>query len=112
MSSKGNVIDLSQMFDEFTAQGNNKSNIKEVYDIIPNFSQTQIHVISTLNYMIKKYELDELKQFIDTYEKLQSTNKNLGFFQGQLAKSMLKSYTNEELIRGIKPTVSHIEERA
>lgn len=95
------MIDFEQEFARFVG-GSEGSAIKDIYSIIPTLSNSQIKVINTLNYYIKKYDLEELREVLQEYLITISKNKNLGFIQSNVVKNFLKAYTQEELIKGIK----------
>lgn len=94
-------IDFEQEFSLFC--GNTESSaIKDIYAIIPTMDNSQMRVILSLNYFIQKYQLDDLKKYVEEYIKLIGKNKNLNFVRSMNVKNLLKAYTQEELIKGIK----------
>ncbi|NDL67707.1 hypothetical protein [Anaerotalea alkaliphila] len=101
------MLDFSKMFDDFSATNDGGNAVKLVYEIIPTFSQDQLEILATLNYMIRRYDLKDLEEFKAVVEYNQKRNKNLDFLQHGAIKSMLKALTMEELVKGIKPQVMH-----
>jgi hypothetical protein len=94
-------IDFEQEFSKFVS-GGDSSAIKDIYAIIPAMSNTQIKIINTLNYYIKKYDLMDLKEVLEDYLRSIVKNKNLNLMSSMNVKNLLKAYTQEELIKGIK----------
>lgn len=94
-------IDFEQEFAKFVS-GGESSAIKDIYAIIPALSNSQIKTINALNYYIKKYDLPDLREVLEEYLKTISKNKNLNFMSSMNVKNLLKAYTQEELIKGIK----------
>lgn len=94
-------LDFDKEFNEFVSSGDGSA-IKDIYEIIPSISQEQMQIVHTLEYYIEKWNLSELKKFLGEYKKTSSKNKNLGFLSSMNMKSLLKAYTQDELIRGIK----------
>lgn len=105
------AVDFQKEFDDFFAGGSHTSAVKEVYNIIPTLSQEQQKIVALLEFYIHKWRLNDLRIFLDTILRNQERNKNLNFFQNQLTKQLLKTYSMEEMVRGIKPTVTHQEEQ-
>lgn len=98
-------IDFEKEFSEFV-MSSDSSPIREIYQIIPYLSSKQMQVINGLMYYAEKWQLEDLKEFIGSYMESQRKNKNLGFLSSMNMKNLLKAYTNEEMIRGIKVTAS------
>lgn len=94
-------LDFDDMFSSFVTGGEGSA-IKDIYNIIPSLSPEQMQVINTLNYYADKWELSEIKAFVDSYLKSVDKNKSLGFVKSNQAKALLKAYTQDELIRGVK----------
>lgn len=46
--------------------------------------------------------MQDLKELVEDYLKNVSKNKNLNFLSSMNVKNLLKAYTQEELIKGIK----------
>ena len=101
-------LDFDKDFQEFVT-GNSGSAIKEIYEVIPTLSQGQQQVINLLSYYIAKYDLNELKQYLDEYGKMIRKNKNLSFVRSLNFKNLLKAYSMEEYIRGIKVQTQNIK---
>lgn len=94
-------LDFDDMFSSFVTGGEGSA-IKDIYNIIPSLSPEQMQVINTLNYYADKWELSEIRAFVDSYLKSVNKNKPLGFVKSNQAKALLKAYTQDELIRGVK----------
>jgi len=94
-------IDFEQEFAKFVS-GGDSSAIKDIYAIIPSMNNTQIKILNTLNYYVKKYDLLDLKEVLEDYIKSIVKNKNLNLMSSMNVKNLLKAYTQEELIKGIK----------
>lgn len=94
-------IDFEKEFSDFV-MGSDSSAIMEIYKIIPYMNADQIKVINSLQYFVEKWELEDLQNFIESYALSQKKNRNLNFLSSMNMKSLLKAYTNEEMIRGIK----------
>lgn len=94
-------IDFDKEFSSFV-EGSEGSSIKDIYSIIPCLDQSQIRILSEMEYFAEKYNLDEVKAFMKRYLDNISKNKNLSFLSSMNMKSLLKAYTQDELIRGIK----------
>ncbi|MEM0173931.1 MAG: hypothetical protein QXI16_05445 [Sulfolobaceae archaeon] len=95
------MLDFDKEFSSFI-EGTEGSSIRDIYSIIPSLNQSQIRILSEMEYFAEKYNLQEIKAFIERYLKMISTNKNLSFLSSMNMKSLLKAYTQDELIRGIK----------
>lgn len=94
-------LDFDDMFSSFVSGGEGSA-IRDIYNIIPSLSPEQMQVINTLNYYADKWELSETRAFVDSYLKSVKDNKSLGFVKSNQAKALLKAYTQDELIRGVK----------
>ena len=95
------MLDFEKEFSNFTG-GSNGSSIKEIYTLIPSLSQEQIEIIMQLKYLINEYELDILQNMIIEYITIQKQNKNLSFLKNTTLKNLMRAYTQEEFIRGVK----------
>lgn len=94
-------LDFDELFSSFVSGGEGSA-IKDIYNIIPSLSPEQIQIINTLSYYADKWSLSETKAFIDSYIQSVKQNKSLGFVKSNQAKALLKAYTQDELIRGVK----------
>lgn len=103
------LVDFEKEFSDFV-NTSGSSPIKDIYTIIPSLNQEQLQILLLLQYYIKKYDLLDLKVFLDNYLSNMKTNKNLNFLSSMNMKSLLKAYTQDELIRGIKVNSSTIKE--
>jgi hypothetical protein len=100
------AIDFEKEFDNFVT-ATNSSAIKDIYSIIPSLSQEQQEILLSLEYFIEKYKIAPLRKFIDNYLLNMKQNKNLGFLSSMNMKSLLKAYTADDMLRGVKANVSH-----
>lgn len=94
-------IDFEQELASFV-NGGESSAIRDIYEIIPMLSNRQIQIITSLQFFIEKYEMPDLSAFIVGYLAWMGKNKNLDFISSMNVKNLLKAYTQEELIKGIK----------
>jgi len=94
-------LDFDKDFQEFMIPGGGSA-IKDIYDIIPSLSQEQMQVFNTLMYYTKKWELPDLREYLENYLMMMRGNKNLGMLSSFNMRNLLKAYTQDELIRGIK----------
>ena len=95
-------IDFEAEFAKFVNNGQQGSAIKDIYDIIPALKNDQIKIINNIMYYAEKYELNLLKEQIENFLKFAVKNKNLSFMSSMNMKNLLKAYTQEELVKGIK----------
>ena len=95
------AIDFEQEYSKFVGGGEGSA-IRDIYSIIPTLSNSQIKTLNVLNYYIQKYDLQDLKGVLDEYLRTIARNKNLNFISSMNVKDLLKAYTQEELIKGIK----------
>ena len=96
------MIDFEKEFSEFTDSGQGGSSVKEIYNLIPTLTQEQLEIYMQLNYFINEYKLEGLRETLITFMSMQKKNKNLSFIRNTTLKNLMKAYTQEELIRGIK----------
>lgn len=94
-------IDYDKEFSSFVTGGEGSA-IKDIYNIIPSLSPEQMQVINTLKFYSGKWALPGINKFVDSYLSSVKENKSLGFVKSNQAKSLLKAYTQDELIRGVK----------
>lgn len=95
-------IDFEAEFAKFVNNGQQGSAIKDIYDIIPALKNDQIKIINNIMYYAEKYELNLLKKQVENFLKFVVKNKNLSFMSSMNMKNLLKAYTQEELVKGIK----------
>ena len=100
------AIDFEKEFDNFVTTSNSSA-ISEIYAIIPSVTQEQLQILLNLEFFIEKYDIKPLKKFLENYLNNMKKNKNLGFLSSMNMKSLLKAYTAEDMIRGVKANVSH-----
>lgn len=94
-------IDFDAEFEKFMGTGQGSA-IKDIYEIIPSLSQEQLETINVLKFYSERYGLEDIKQFIELYMASMKHNKNLSFLSSMNMKSLMKAYTMEELVKGIK----------
>lgn len=96
------MIDFQQALDDFSIGGEAQDPITAIYNILPSYSMQQQKYLFLIEYFIKKYDLDDVSACLDKMQKLYVKNKNLGMLQQRSLQSLLASYTQNEMIRGIK----------
>lgn len=96
------AIDFQQALDDFSLGGSNSDPISAIYDIIPTYSMYQQKLLFVTKYFVAKYDLDDIAALINEMQKLYCKNKNLGMLQTRSLQNLLASYTQNEMIRGIK----------
>ena len=97
-------IDFDVEFEKFVTTGNGSA-IKDIYTIIPSLNNEQMKIVHALMFYIKRYELDDLKVYLERFLLDLGKNKNLGFLSSMNMKNLLKAYTMEEYMKGIKANV-------
>ncbi len=97
------AVDFDKEFSSFVNSGTGSA-IKDVYSIIPSLSDKSMKCVGALTYYAEKYDLQDIKMFVNQYVKNMSSNKNLSFMRSLNLKNLLKAYTQDELIRGVKAT--------
>lgn len=95
------IIDFDREFESFV-MGNEGSVITDIYKILPSLDQEQIQIIQQLYFYIERYNLTDLEVFVTRYVRDMARNKNLGLFKTAQVKQLLKSYTMEEMLKGVK----------
>lgn len=98
MSSR---IDYNTIFDNFMGSAKGSA-IQDIYNIIPTLSAEQIKILNSLEMFAVKYNLPEVRSFVECYKKDKGNNRNLGFVNSMNVQNLLRAYTTDELIRGIK----------
>lgn len=96
------AIDFQQALDDFSIGGQSSDPISAIYDIIPTYSMYQQKLLFVVRYFVAKYELDDIEALLNEMNKLYCKNKNLGMLQTRSLQNLLSSYTQNEMIRGIK----------
>ena len=104
------AIDFEQEFANFVNSGSGNA-IKDIYEIIPTLSSNQIKLINTLMYYADKYDLELVRKQVENFLKYSTKNKNLSFLSSMNMKNLLKAYTQEELVKGIKIQASNNKEQ-
>lgn len=94
-------IDFDKLFSGM--QGGTDSNpIESIYSILPTYDNVQMQIRAQAEYFIEKYDLEDARAMFAAIDKMMKRNKNLTFFGSQTMKALLASYTQTELVRGIK----------
>lgn len=96
------MIDFDKEFDNFVCDTSAKSVVTTIYDVIPTLSLEQQQIILGLKYYADKYGSLELKNFIESYLRTLEKNKNLNFLRSMNFKSLLKAWSLEEQVKGIR----------
>lgn len=104
------MLDFEKEFQDFVNTGNQGSVVTEIYKIIPTLSEEKIKILMMLRYFCKKYDLDRLNSLLDEIVEVNRKNKNLNFISSMNVKNLLKAYTIDELVRGVKVN-SQIQEQ-
>ena len=94
-------IDYNTIFDNFMGSGQGTA-IQDIYNIIPTLSVEQIQILNSLEMLATKHNLPEVHAFVNSYKIDKSKNRNLGFVNSMNVQNLLRAYTTDELIRGIK----------
>lgn len=92
--------DFDLIFNQFTSSANGQSGIKEVYNIMPFMTDEQIQIYNNAMLYINRYEVTELKTYIDNIIMMKKENRNLGFMPS--VKNFMKYATLDEKVRNIK----------
>lgn len=100
-------LDFDRDFEAFV-QNDGKSVITEIHTIIPTLSPEQQQVLSSLKFYCDKYEMPDLEKFIIEYGKMANKNKNLNFVRSFNFRNLLKAYSMEEYMRGIKVSTQNV----
>ena len=95
------VVDYDKVFDGFM-NTSSSSAIKDIYGMIPTCTHQQVMILNSLKMIAIKYDNKELLAFVDDYIKKCDVNKPLGFINSFSIKNLLKAYTTDEMLRGIK----------
>ena len=95
------MLDFEKEFSEFLTTNQNNA-ISQIYNIIPTLTQEKISIVLLMKYYINKYELKNLENILNNLIEISKKNKNLNFISSFNVKNLLKAYTQDELIRGIK----------
>ena len=94
-------LDYNTIFDNFMGTGQGSA-IQDIYKIIPVLDGPQIQILNSLELLSTKYNLAEVHAFVAAFKKDKSNNRNLGFVNSMNVQNLLRAYTTDELIRGIK----------
>lgn len=94
-------LDYNSIFDNFMGSSNGSA-IQDIYNIIPTLETPQIQILNSIEMLASKYGIKELHTFVQAYKKDRSNNRNLGFVNSMNVQNLLRAYTTDELIRGIK----------
>lgn len=105
------MIDFDKEFSLFVGNSSDSSVVSTIYNVIPTLSLTQQQVVLALMYYAEKYDVEELRVFVKNYLKLVSENKNLNFLRSMNFRALLKAWSLEEQIKGIRVNSSQIQEK-
>lgn len=100
-------LDFDRDFEAFV-KNDGKSVISEIHTIIPTLTPEQQQVLGTIEYFTSKWDLPDLSEYTENYCRMASKNKNLNFVRSFNFKSLLKAYTMEEYMLGIKGTTQNV----
>ncbi len=100
-------LDFDRDFEAFV-QTDSKGAISEIYNIIPSLSPVQQQIIGCLKFYCDKYQLPELEKFVTDYGRMIAKNKNMDVVRSFNFKNLLKAYSMEEYMRGIKVSTQNV----
>lgn len=92
-----------QDFDSFFSAFNSNSSggsIKQLYDIMPSLTAQEIKVISDGLFFCERYQLDDVKLFLENIVSNKKRNRSLGMMPS--FKSFLKYMTLDEKVKSVK----------
>lgn len=104
------MIDFDKEFSMFVGGSGDSSVVNAIYNVIPTLSLTQQQIVLALMYYAEKYDVEELRIFVKNYLKLVSDNKNLNFLRSMNFKALLKAWSLEEQVKGIRVTSSQVQD--
>lgn len=96
------AIDFQAALDQFSAGGDSSDPISAIYNIIPTYTLPQQRMLMLVSYFVAKWDLDDIRALLAEMKVIYNKNKNLGMLQQNSLKALLASYTQNEMIRGIK----------
>lgn len=105
------MIDFDKEFNMFVGNSSDSSVVSAIYNVIPTLSLAQQQIVLGLMYYAEKYDVEELRIFVKNYLKLVSENKNLNFLRSMNFRALLKAWSLEEQIKGIRVNTSQIQEK-
>lgn len=90
---------FDELFSEFSRSGGS-SGIMDVYKMMPYLNEQQIKVYTDAMYFIEKWQLDDLRKYIEHVIEMKKINRSLGFMPS--VKQFLKYSTLDEKVRNVK----------
>ena len=100
-------MDFDRDFEMFV-QTDSKSAISEIYNIIPSLTPYQQQILGCSKFYCDKYQLPELEKFVIDYGKMIAKNKTMDAIRSFNFKNLLKAYSMEEYMRGIKVSTQNV----
>lgn len=94
-----NEQDFDTLFSEFSRAGTN-SGIMDVYKMMPYLNDIQIKLYVDAMYFIDKWEIPELRNYLNNLVEMKKINRSLGFMPS--VKQFLKYSTLDEKVRNVK----------
>lgn len=104
------MVDFDKEFSLFVGSSGDSSVVSAIYNVIPSLSLNQQQIVLALMYYAEKYDVEELRIFIKSYFKLVSENKDLNFLRSMNFKALLKAWSLEEQVKGIRVTSSQVQD--
>ena len=105
------MFDFEKEFDEFVTGTNNIDPISSIYNLFPNVTDEQLKIYLQLNYIAEKYNIPEIKSFLNTFMSYRKSNKNMGFFTQMSFRKTLEAYSLAEQMRGVKINTTNLQEQ-
>ncbi|WP_312810447.1 hypothetical protein [Sedimentibacter sp.] len=96
------MIDFEKEFNDFIVSNNNADPVTAIYNLFPDLSDEQIKIFLQLDYMANKYNVIQIKMFLQTYLKHKRSNKNMTFANMLSFRKTLESYSLAEHLKGVK----------
>lgn len=94
-------IDFQAIFSGMGSSGASNP-IQAIFDILPTYDNVQMQLRFQAEFYINKYDLEDAREVFREIDKLMGQNKNLTMLQSKNLQALLASYTQTELVRGIK----------
>lgn len=94
-----NEQDFDSFFSNFNSS-NSGGSIKQLYDIMPSLNQKEIKIIFDGLFFCERYELNDVKAYLENIIVTKKRNRSLGMFPS--FKSFLKYMTLDEKVKGVK----------
>lgn len=94
-----NEQNFDELFSEFSRAGGS-SGIMDVYKMMPYLNELQIKVFVDAMFFVDKWDLPELKKYLENLIEMKKINRSLGFMPS--VKQFLKYSTLDEKVRNVK----------